>query len=292
MSASPLDGKALAARLKKELAPRVQRLTEQRGRAPGLLVVASGQERASSAYFKSQKRACEAAGLRWDIVEKPWRSAPEILEAVKARPDFDAVIFDRPLPDAVSLGELFDGLPAAQDAEGVTADSLGRLYAARSYTQFAASRQPAPCTAVAIAELLRSSGVPLEGKSAVVLGRSNIVGKPAAHLLSCLDLTVTLCHSRTTDLPAHVRRADVVVAALGKPRFVQRDWIKPGAIVLDAGINADGAGLVGDCDPAAYEAASLYTPVPGGVGPVTTAVLLANTVALAERSRKRVEERR
>lgn len=284
MSAGLLDGKALAARLKKELAPRVERLTARRGRAPGLLVVASGQERASSAYFKAQKKACEAAGLRWDLLERPWRSAAEILEAVAARPDFDAVILDRPLPDAVDLGALFDGLPPGRDAEGVTADSLGRLYATRSYAQFAAGRVPAPCTAVAIAELLRSAGVPLGGKDAVVLGRSNIVGKPAAHLLSCLDLTVTLCHSRTADLPGHVRRADVVVAALGKPRFVARDWIKPGAIILDAGINADGAGLVGDCDPAAYEAASLYTPVPGGVGPVTTAVLLANTVALAERS--------
>lgn len=284
MSAVPLDGKALAATIKKGLGPRIAAVAARRGRAPGLLVVASGHDRASSAYFRSQQKACVDRGLRWDIIESEWGSARELLDAVAERAEFDAVILDRPLPPSVHLGRLFDGLPPSRDAEGVTADSLGRLYACRTYAEFEASRLAAPCTAVAIAELLRSAKVRLPGMTAVVLGRSNIVGKPAAHLLSCLDLTVTLCHSKSDDLPGIVSRADVVVAAMGKARFVKPDWLKPGAIVLDAGINADGDGLVGDVEPAAYERASLYTPVPGGVGPVTTAVLLANTVALAERN--------
>jgi methylenetetrahydrofolate dehydrogenase (NADP+)/methenyltetrahydrofolate cyclohydrolase len=279
-----LDGKRLAAAIKESLAPRIAAVKAHRGREPGLLVIASGHERASSAYFKSQKKACESIGMRWELVERDWNSAGEIIKAVAERDDFDAVILDRPLPDAVHLGELFDALAPARDAEGVTAESLGRLYACRNYAEFVESKVAAPCTAVAVAELLRSAQVPLAGKTAVVLGRSNIVGKPAAHLLSCLDLTVTLCHSKTADIASHVRAADVVVAAIGKPRFVKAEWLRPGAIVLDAGINAEGAGLVGDCDPAAYEKASLYTPVPGGVGPVTTAVLLANAAALAEKS--------
>ena len=204
-----------------------------------------------------------------------------MLRVIDEKDDFDGVLLDLPLPVLTSM----ICLPACRprDAEGVSHVNFGRLFQAKTFSEIASAGLMAPCTALAVVELLRSSGVPLAGKTAVVLGRSNIVGKPAAHLLTCLDMTVTLCHSKTPDLARKAAQADVLVSAMGKARLVKADWIKSGAVVIDAGINALDGKLCGDVDPKAVERAGYMTPVPGGVGPVTTAMLLANVVSLAER---------
>ncbi len=281
---TPLDGKKTAERVKASLKPRVEAVTKTLGRPPVLAIVASDAEEAPArSYRQVQEKACAAVGVRCRVVAERWTGAEQVLRRLEESGPWDAAIIDRPLPDAVSLERLYDLLPPSRDAEGATPASLGRLFALKRYDDLRAKGVAAPCTALAVAELLRETGLPLAGKTAAVVGRSNTVGKPAAHLLSCLDLTVTLCHSKTADLPGVIGAADVVVAAIGKPGFVRAEWIKPGAVVLDAGINPSGKKVLGDVEPAAAQRAAFYTPVPGGVGPVTTAMLLANAVALAER---------
>jgi methylenetetrahydrofolate dehydrogenase (NADP+) / methenyltetrahydrofolate cyclohydrolase len=272
MTAVALDGRALAVKIVASLKPRLAALP----RAPRLLVVAASADAEAQSYRRQQLKACREAGIETSLAEK--------LPSPSGFKEYDAVIIDRPLPAGVDAQKLFDSLPPEQDAEGATAYNLGRLYALKRYDDFRAQGLVGPCTALAIAELARETRVPLAGKAAAVIGRSNIVGKPAAHLLSCLDLTVTLCHSKTRDLATIVAGSDVVVAATGRPGMIEAGWIKPGAIVIDAGITMRGKNVVGDVDPAAAQKASHYTPVPGGVGPVTTAMLLANTVTLAERA--------
>lgn len=285
MSAVLLDGKKLAAEIVAALGPRIAAVKQARGAPPTLAIVAAQTEEPDAvSYRKAQQKACERAGLGCVLLARPWTSAAEIARALEAERGADAVIVDRPLAPSVDLEALYDALPPARDAEGAAPASLGKLFALKHYDDLRAQRLPAPCTALAVAELVRSARLPLAGLRAVVLGRSNIVGKPAAHLLSCLDLTVTLCHSKTSDLPSLVAKADVVVAALGQAGVVKAGWIKPGAVVVDAGINAVGGKLTGDVEPAAADRAGFYTPVPGGVGPVTTAMLLSNTVGLAERA--------
>ena len=285
MSAVLLDGKAIADKILVSLEPRVDAIKKKRGRAPGLLVIASDDKnRPSKAYRQAQLKACAAVGIRSQLAESQWTEARYVLNVIEQMSDFDGVIIDLPLPKAVDVDELLSRLAPSRDAEGATPHNYGRLFEIKSFDELRRKRLVAPCTALAVAELLRACGPPLAGKTAAMLGRSNIVGKPAAHLLSCLDMTVTLCHSKTRELPNIVAAADVVVAAMGRAHMVKADWIKPGAVVIDAGINAEGSQLVGDVEPAALERAGYITPVPGGVGPVTNALLLANTVTLAERS--------
>ncbi|MDE2039997.1 MAG: bifunctional 5,10-methylenetetrahydrofolate dehydrogenase/5,10-methenyltetrahydrofolate cyclohydrolase [Elusimicrobia bacterium] len=283
MSARLLDGRALAAQIVAGLKPRIEALKKTRGRAPGLLIIASDLgERPAKAYRRAQLAACTAAGIHARLEESRWADASAVLAVVEGAADCDGVILDLPLPGGVDAEELLRRLPAGRDAEGVTPANYGRLFQSKSFNDIAKRRLTAPCTALAIAELAISSGTPLSGKTAVVLGRSGIVGRPAAHLLSCLDATVTLCHSKTPALDRIAAAADIVVAAVGRPGLVKPGWIKPGAVVIDAGVNAVDGRLVGDVDPACAERAGWLTPVPGGVGPVTNAMLLANTVALAE----------
>lgn len=287
MSASLIDGKALAKKIRQGLAARIKAVAERRGRGPVLCVASRAKaDRAAAAYRNSQKKACAEAGIGWTTVAADWTSAEQLLEALK-KCDCDGVILDLPLDPAVDVDKLLAGLPPELDVEGATPYNFGRLLEAKTYAEVQRHGLIAPCTALAVAELIRSTNVPLAGKRAVVLGRSNIVGKPAAHLLSCLDLTVTLCHSKTRGLAELVGQADVVVAAMGKAALVKADWVKPGAVVVDAGINEAGGKLCGDVEPAAAERAAFLTPVPGGVGPVTTATLLANLVLLAERRNTR-----
>jgi methylenetetrahydrofolate dehydrogenase (NADP+)/methenyltetrahydrofolate cyclohydrolase len=279
-----LDGRAVANRIREALAPRVSALKSKRGRPPLLAIVtAEKPDKAAVRYRQSQKKACEEIGMHWSTLSADWRGADDLLRALAATRDCDGAILDLPLNKAVAIDELLAKLPPELDAEGVTPFNYGRLFEIKAYAELQRRRIVAPCTALAIAELLRSTGVPLPGKRAVVLGRSSIVGKPAAHLLSTLDMTVTLCHSKSEGLPELVGAADVVVAAMGKPRMVKAAWIKPGAVVIDAGVNDDGGKVCGDVEPEAAARAGFMTPPVGGLGPVTTAMLLSNSVMLAER---------
>ncbi len=284
MSAVILDGKALAIKIRESLGPRAAALKAKRGRPPLLAIVTSERpDKAAVRYRQSQKKACEEIGMHWNTLSADWRGSDDLLRAISGMRDCDAVILDLPLNKSIAIEELLAKLPPELDAEGVTPFNYGRLFEIKAYEELQKRRLVAPCTALAIAELLRSTGVPLAGKRAVVLGRSSIVGKPAAHLLSCLDMTVTLCHSKSSDLPEVVSSADVVVAAMGKPRMVKAAWIKAGAVVIDAGVNDDGGKVCGDVEPEAASRAGWVTPPVGGLGPVTTAMLLSNSVMLAER---------
>ncbi len=287
MTAALVDGTALAKSLAAAVAPRAAAVKAARGRPPQLAIFSAAQSREAKAYLRSIEKACAGVDIEAATHEiSPSEGQAEVLRRlrrVQADPRVDAVLVDMPLPGGIDAEAVTAAIDPSKDAEGVGSTNLGRLFAAKSYSEIRDKRIPVPCTALAVAELLRSTKTPLEGRRAVVVGRSTIVGKPAAHLLSSLDLTVTLCHSKTRDLPGEVAQADVVVACLGRARFVQGAWIKPGAIVIDAGTNDGDGKLVGDVDfGPASQRAGFITPVPGGVGPVTTALLLSNIVTLAE----------
>ena len=282
MSAQILDGKLLAAAVRAEVAARVATLSYK----PGLTVVLVGDDPASRVYVKSKDKAATEAGLHARTIRLPdTTTEAELLQVVRDLnddPEVDGILVQLPLPGALKASEqaVIDALDPAKDVDGLTATNAGRL----------ANNMPGlvPCTPKGSMKLLALSGVPLKGARAVVLGRSVLVGRPVAALLTSADATTTIAHSRTRDLADECRRADILVAAVGRPEMVPGEWIKPGAVVIDVGINrlADGR-LVGDV---AYEAcaavASAITPVPGGVGPMTIACLLENTVeaAVARRS--------
>ncbi len=277
MSAQILDGKLLAAAVRAEVAARVATLPFQ----PGLTVVLVGDDPASRVYVKSKDKAATEAGLHARTIRLPdTTTEAELLQVVRDLnddPEVDGILVQLPLPGALKASEqaVIDALDPAKDVDGLTATNAGRL----------ANNMPGlvPCTPKGSMKLIALAGVPLKGARAVVLGRSVLVGRPVAALLTSADATTTIAHSRTRDLADECRRADILVAAVGRPEMVPGDWIKPGAVVIDVGINrlADGR-LVGDV---AYEAcaavASAITPVPGGVGPMTIACLLENTVEAA-----------
>jgi len=196
----------------------------------------------------------------------------------------DGILVEQPLPPGFHPARVTEAICAEKDVEGVTTANYGRFCAAKTLADIRVCGAVIPCTADAILQLLLDTGLNVEGLQAAVVGRSNIVGRPTAHLLSCLNATVTLCHSKTRDLPHHLKRADIVVAAIGEARFIKGDWIKPGAIVLDAGIHRSGRDLCGDVEfETASRVASYITPVPGGVGPLTVTCLLDHVVLSAER---------
>ena len=282
MSAQILDGKLLAAAVRAEVAARVATLPYQ----PGLTVVLVGDDPASRVYVKSKDKAATEAGLHARTIRLPETTTEsELLAVVRGLnddPEVDGILVQLPLPGALKASEqaVIDALDPAKDVDGLTATNAGRL----------ANNMPGlvPCTPKGSMKLIALSGVPLKGARAVVLGRSVLVGRPVAALLTSADATTTIAHSRTRDLADECRRADILVAAVGRPEMVPGEWIKPGAVVIDVGINrlADGR-LVGDV---AYEAcaavASAITPVPGGVGPMTIACLLENTVEAAVARRR------
>jgi methylenetetrahydrofolate dehydrogenase (NADP+)/methenyltetrahydrofolate cyclohydrolase len=288
MSAVRLDGGALGRKIRQSLVSRAAAMRKTLGREVKLAVVTSHPDASAEAYLQVKLKACHEIGIATSVEAlSASTSQKELLGTIgllSQDKSVDAVIVELPLPRQIDTIAALAALPPSKDAEGLHPENYGRLYAARTYEDIQARKLVAPCTALAVAELLRETRAPLAGKRAVVLGRSNILGKPAAHLLSCLNLTVTLCHSQTLSIEDEVRRADVVVACIGKPRHVKGSWIKKGAIVIDAGVNHDEAGLCGDVEfVEAEKVAGFITPVPGGVGPVTTAMLLANTVLLAEK---------
>ncbi|HXT01532.1 MAG TPA: bifunctional 5,10-methylenetetrahydrofolate dehydrogenase/5,10-methenyltetrahydrofolate cyclohydrolase [Elusimicrobiota bacterium] len=275
MSARLLDGRAQAAAILAE----ARGLS--RGRAPRLAVVAASGGAADS-YLKAKLKACAAAGVEVSVHRLspgPRAKTLGLLADLAGDASVDALIVETPYPRGLTPADIAAAVPPSKDAEGVTAESYGRFFLAKTWDE--AARVTGPCTAVALARLARAAKIPLAGRRAVVIGRSGTVGRPAAHLLSTLDLTVTLAHSRTKNLAALCREADVLVAAAGLPGLVKPSWIKRGALVLDAGIHLVRGKLVGDVARGAETRAGAITPVPGGVGPVTTAVAVLQAARLA-----------
>lgn len=281
-----IDGKAFAARLRGEVAEGVAAFRARSGRAPGLAVVLVGEDPASAVYVRSKHKACVAAGMESFEHRLPADTAEAallaLIEQLNADPAVDGILVQLPLPKHIDEMKVIEAIDPDKDVDGFTIGSAGRL--ATGQDGFV------PCTPLGCLMLLKDRLGDLSGKSAVIIGRSNIVGKPMAMLLLRESCTVTIAHSRTQDLPSVVRGADIVVAAVGRPEMVKGDWLKPGATVIDVGINRVAAAeegktkLVGDVDFAeAVETASAVTPVPGGVGPMTIACLLHNTLAAAER---------
>ncbi|MEI6413408.1 MAG: bifunctional methylenetetrahydrofolate dehydrogenase/methenyltetrahydrofolate cyclohydrolase FolD [Pseudomonadota bacterium] len=276
MSAAILDGKALAQRIRGRLQAEVATLTAQGRRRPGLAVVLLGQHPASAVYVRNKHQACLEVGFHSEIhalaADTPQSALLDLIHQINADPAIDGILVQLPLPAGFDEERVIEAILPTKDVDGFHPYNVGRL----------ALRMPVfrPCTPKGVMTLLSDAGLALEGLDALVIGQSNIVGRPMALELLAARCTVTLCHSRTRDLPAKVRAADLVVAAVGKPGFVSADWIQPGAIVIDVGINrlADGR-LVGDVDfDAVKSRAAWLTPVPGGVGPMTIASLLENTL--------------
>jgi methylenetetrahydrofolate dehydrogenase (NADP+)/methenyltetrahydrofolate cyclohydrolase len=278
LSARIIDGKAVAAALRAELAGDVAAFAARHGHPPGLATVLVGGDPASTVYVGMKHRECEAVGVRsFDhrLPEDASESAViELIEQLNADPDVSGVLVQLPLPDHLDGVKLTGLVDVGKDVDGLTALSAGLLALGRPGLR--------PCTPSGVMLLLESVDAQLEGAETVVIGRSNLFGKPMAQLLLGANATVTTCHSRTRDLAGVCARADVLIAAVGRPRMVGADWVKPGAIVIDVGVNRLESGLVGDVDfDAVLERAGAITPVPGGVGPMTIACLLRNTVLAA-----------
>ena len=279
MSAVVLSGKKLATALRADATERAAKLAAD-GRPPKLAVVIATADESSAWYVRSIARAAGKVGIACDLVDLGANAEAEqirrALDDLGADDTVHGIILQTPLPPGVKLDDLASAIPPHKDVDGANPLSLGRL----------ASGLPAfaPATAEAVVALLEHHRVAMSGRRAVVVGRSTVVGKPAAHLLLDRNATVTIAHSRTGDLPSVTAQADILVAAVGRPALITAAHVKPGAVVIDVGTNpTEDGGLVGDVDPAAAERAGALTPVPGGVGPVTTALLLQHTVQAAER---------
>ncbi len=279
-----LSGITIRDQILSELKPRVAALS----RPPGLAVVLVGHDPGSEVYVRNKIKACADLGIHSEKIAPPEDISTDellaIVQELNARPDIDGILVQMPLPKQIDSRLILETVAADKDADGFHPTNVGHLVAGR----------PAPraCTPAGIMEMLRRYGIDPAGKNAVVVGRSDIVGKPMGLMLLHANATVTICHSRTSNLAKECRRADILVAAIGRPAFVTRDFIKPGAVVIDVGMNRipnaeKGTRLIGDVDPAAMmEVSSAYTPVPGGVGPLTIAMLMTNTVELSERRQR------
>jgi methylenetetrahydrofolate dehydrogenase (NADP+)/methenyltetrahydrofolate cyclohydrolase len=280
MSARVIDGKALAEAYRAEFRVRVARLAE-RGVVPGLAVVIVGEDPASQVYVRNKARACEAIGMHSEVhalaAATTQAQLIAFVKALNANPRIHGILVQLPLPRHVDSRAVIEAIAPAKDVDGFHYENVGSLVVGESAFY--------PCTPWGVMKMLEHEGVAVEGSHAVVVGRSTIVGKPMALLLLNAGATVTVCHSKTRDLGAMTRQADILVAAVGKARMIGAAMVKPGAVVIDVGINRlpDGK-LAGDVDFAAVrEVAGMITPVPGGVGPMTIAMLLGNTVRAAER---------
>lgn len=269
-----LDGKALAQSLRSSLKLEIEKYAQ---RKPGLAFILIGDDPASKAYVKMKKKGCEEVGIHSETLEFPTGLSEESLLqkicALNQNPQIDGILVQQPLPNHISTAAVVCAIDPKKDVDGFHPENLGRLLLGEK-GGFAA------CTPLGVMILLEKSGIETQGKEAVIIGRSNIVGKPLAALLmqKGVDATVTLAHSRTENLVEVCKRADILIAAIGRPHFVTKDMIKPGAVVIDVGINRTDKGLTGDVDfENVKEIASAITPVPGGVGPMTIAALLTNT---------------
>lgn len=283
MTSQILDGNALAQELRAGFKERVARLTAK-GNTPGLVVILVGEDPASQVYVRNKVNACEAVGMYSEKLVYPatvdQATVLTRIDELNRDARVHGILVQLPLPAHFNEEAVLEAISPDKDVDGFHAENVGALV--QGNPRFI------PCTPYGVMKMLEKGKVDLSGKEAVVIGRSNIVGKPMALLLINAGATVTVCNSRTRDLAAHTRRADILVAAVGKPRFVTADMVKPGAVVIDVGINrlpaSEGGKLCGDVDFEACKAvASLITPVPGGVGPMTITMLMANTIEAAER---------
>lgn len=304
MAARVLDGQALAKRMREELAPDVAAFTRRYGRPPGLGIVLAGNDPASEVYVRNKLKAAAEAGLRADLERLPARATLAdtlaLVDRLNRSDAHDGILVQSPLPPAMGRGaqqQVFDAIAAEKDVDGFGAESVGLLVQNRP--------KLVACTPAGIVELLVRERIPIAGRHAVVIGRSDIVGKPTALLLLHRDATVTICHSKTPDLAAVCRQADILVAAIGRAGLVTPDYVKPGATVVDVGMNtvtdagvaaslfpegharlaafrSRGSVLVGDVHPSVADVAGALTPVPGGVGPLTITMLMVNTLKAAE----------
>ncbi len=269
-----IDGKAVAASIRGELAERIAELKAQGRRVPGLTTILVGDDAASKVYVGRKQREAKEAGMVSEAEELPGDVTQEELIGVVRehceRPDIDGVLVQLPLPEGLDEAAVIDAIDPRKDVDGLHPINQGALFTGRE--------GPRPCTPLSCMTLVESTGVDLTGLHAVVVGRSVLVGKPVAMLLLERHATVTICHSRTRDLAAMVGSADVLIAAVGRPEMIKGEWVKPGAIVIDVGINRVDGKLIGDVEfEAARRRAAHITPVPGGVGPMTVATLLRNT---------------
>ncbi len=278
MAARIIDGKAVAAEVRERVAAEVVDFEAERGRTPVLVTVIVGDDPASEVYVAGKHRACEQVGIRSSHHGLPAETTEQellaLVEKLNADQEVDGILVQLPVPAQIDPDRIIAAIDPGKDVDGLTPVNAGRL----------AQGMPGlvSCTPAGVMELLRHEGVELEGAEVVVVGRSKLVGVPVSRLLLAANATVTMCHSRTRDLAGVCHRADVLVAAVGVPRLLGGDAIRPGAVVIDVGINRTDDGLVGDVDfEAAAEVASAITPVPGGVGPMTVAMLLVNTLAAA-----------
>ena len=278
MAARVIDGKAVGTAVRARVAEEVVAFEAEYGRAPQLVTVIVGEDPASEIYVRSKHRACEEAGIRSAHhglrAETSENELLELVGKLGMDSDIDGILVQLPLPDHIDPDRVVAAIDPAKDVDGLTPVNAGLL----------AHGMPGlvPCTPSGVMELLAHEGVELEGTEAVVVGRSKLVGVPVSRLLLAANATVTVCHSRTRDLAATCRRADVLVAAVGVPHLLGADAVKPGAVVIDVGVNRTDDGLRGDVDfDAASRMASAITPVPGGVGPMTIAMLLVNTLSAA-----------
>lgn len=300
-----LDGATIAAAIKSEVAEEVKKLAAK-GLQPGLAVVLVGHDPASEIYVHSKVKTCGELGIYSELITPDDSITTgellEIVASLNARDEIDGILVQLPLPSHVDARTVLDSIHPSKDVDGLHPENAGRLQAGRPAL--------APCTPAGAIEILKRSGIPISGQHAVVVGRSDIVGKPAAMLLLRENATVTVCHSKTRDLPSITRQADILVAAIGRAGFITPEMVKPGATIIDVGINritaqADfdrffagnakraetfakrGTTIVGDVDPHAFEIAGAYTPVPGGVGLLTIAMLMGNTVRAMQLRRGR-----
>jgi methylenetetrahydrofolate dehydrogenase (NADP+) / methenyltetrahydrofolate cyclohydrolase len=279
MTATLIDGKAVSQQVRAEVRDEVEAWVAGGGQRPGLATVLVGEDPASAVYVRNKQKACAEVGIEGFAHDLPADSTQEqvveLLAQLNADDRVSGILLQLPTPPHIDGSHLTTLIDPAKDVDGLTPVSAGLL----------AKGLPGlrPCTPAGVIELLKRYDVPLEGAEAVIVGRSDLVGKPVAALLLAENATVTTCHSRTRDLDAVCRRADVLIAAVGRPEMVKGSWVKPGATVIDVGINRTDAGLVGDVEfSSAAEVADKITPVPGGVGPMTIAMLLGNTLAAAK----------
>lgn len=282
MSAQILDGQLLAAQLKEQLAKEIAEYKSSTAKVPKIVSIIVGDDPSSLSYVVSQQKAAEAVGILYELRKVSQDISEEefymkVIEPLNRDESVNGILLNKPLPSQCDFDWAMSFIDPMKNIEGINSLHFGDLLLGHI--------KIVPCTSAAALALLKSSGVSLRGKNAVIIGRSNIVGKPMALLLLAEDMTVTVCHSKTTDLQNHLKQADVVIAAIGKPLFVKGEWIKPGAIVVDVGINQVDGKIVGDVDfESCKEKASFITPVPGGVGPVTSVMLMKNALEAFKQS--------